>query len=252
MKIKLIISMFLMAFLCHTSGAKTVFIFNPEAKVTRLGKVRTTLEHTLKSRGIDAEVYLFASSKDFTDSVRRFDADVAIVPSYYHTLMRNTYEWKVILSGHYEGSKVFNKILITPKSLTKPAQLLNKSLATVSLGASSLPYIQRQLPEGLSIEDIRVVSVSKDIDAIMALGFEQVDAAIVTIKSFETLKTINFNAVQDMHILKELNPIEYPKIVAFPHCERIEKFTDAFENMTYEGSGLVVLEFFGVTGFDRE
>lgn len=244
--------MSLLMLLCGSASAQTLFVFNPEAKVSRLGEIIKILEDSLKSRGLEAKVYMFASPKDFQNSVERFNPDLAIVASYYYVLMKETYQWKALLSGHYNRAKVFRKVLVAPGSFSEAAQLVGKSLATVSLGASSLPYIQTQLPGSLSVERIKIVSVSKDVDAVMALGLGQVDAALVTGKSFESLKETHPELLGELHILQELNPVEYPKIAAFPRAKAVEEFTQVFKNMAYEGNTVSALEFFGVTGFDTE
>ena len=247
-KIKLII-LFLFLFSIDLVFAETIFIFNPETRITRIRKVKSGIENHLKSKGIHTDVYIFVKSEDFENSVSRLKPDLAIVSSYYYSLMASKYKWHAVLSGHKDGEKIFTKVLVTLKSLNNPQQLINKNLATVSLGASSLSFIDSLLPSGLSTENIHVVSVSKDIDAMIALAFEQVEAAIVTIASFNKLKKNNPVAVKNLHIMQKLNPIQYPKIAVFPKAESIEKLTSALKEMPYNGNTKIVLRFFGVTGF---
>jgi len=135
--------------------------------------------------------------------------------------------------------------------VTAPSQLVNKSLAAVSLGSSS-SYIDALLPSGLSAETVRIVSVSKDVDAIMALGFEQVQAAIVIKENFEKLEKINPDVVKNLHILQEMNPIPYPKFVVFPKASQTDLFIKALKNIPYKEPTKEVLKFFDITGFDAE
>jgi len=176
---------------------------------------------------------------------------VAIVASYFYSSQAATYKWKAVLAGHNKGENTFNKELVTLKSIKDPRDLNHKALATVSLG-TSLKFLDYQLPAGLAAQDLRVVSVSKDIDAIMALGFKQVEAAIAMRESFERLKKINPVAVKDLHILQTLKSVEYPKIVVFPGANDIESISRTFRNIPYRGSTKRVLIFFGVTGFRDE
>ncbi len=253
MKIKLaqIVLLILFLFSTHTVYAETIFIFNPEARISKIKKVKIGLEKYLRLKGINANIYIFANPKDFQDSVIRLKPELAIIASYFFNSMKNEYKWKAALSGHKKGAKHFSKILVTLKSINHLQQLKNKGLAAVSLGLSSLSYLDSQLPSGLSMvkDDVRIVSVSKDIDAIMALGFEQVQAAIVTKESFNKLKKINPDTVKNLHILQKLTPTLYSKVVVFPHAKNFKKLVTAIKNMSYKSSTKIVLRFFDVTGF---
>lgn len=234
----------------HTRAyAETMFILNPEARVSEIEGVRKGIQAYLNSKGVSSEVFIFANPEDFQNSVGRLKPDVAIVASYYYNAMQGGYNWKALLSGYRNGEKTFSRSLVTPVSVTDPLQLKNKSLAMVSLGASALPYIESQMPSGLSVKDIRIVSVSKDIDAIMALGFEQVQAAVVTQENFEKLKQINPEAVKNLHILQSLNPVEFPKIAVFPNAGNAADAKKIFQEMSYEGPAKAILKFFDVTEF---
>jgi len=254
LKIKLtILTLFLLFPLSapHTGYADTLFVFNPEAKISKITKVKTELEDYLKSQGINADVYIFATPEDFENSAKRLQPAAAIVASYYYTMMKNKYLWNAVLAGHKDGAKFYNKVMVSLKSVTAPLQLKDKSLAAVSLGSSS-SYIDALLPPGLSARTVRIVSVSKDIDAIMALGFEQVQAAIVIKENFEKLEKINPDVVKNLHILQEMNPIPYPKFVVFPESAHTELFINAFKKILYKEPTKEVLKFFDITGFDSE
>ncbi|MCP4344704.1 MAG: phosphate/phosphite/phosphonate ABC transporter substrate-binding protein [Desulfobacterales bacterium] len=248
MKVKTMVMLFII-FAFHPVYGQTVFIFNPEAKAGDLKKVKTAIKSYLGSQGVKSDIYFFANPVDFEDSVPRLKPACAIVASYYFTLMKDKFHWQPALSGHYKGKKEFSKVLVTLKSIT---QLKNKSLAAVSLGASSLPYIDSQLPKGLTTKSLRVVSVSKDIDAIMALGFEQVQAAIVTEASFKKLESINPEASKNLHLIQKLSSIQYPKLAVFPKIQGSNKLKAAFKNIPYKGSARKILRFFSITGFVEE
>ncbi|MBF0225321.1 MAG: hypothetical protein HQK76_07685 [Desulfobacterales bacterium] len=243
---------FCLFFSLQTALAEIMFIFNPETRVSEVQQVKLSLKQYLKSKGIEMEVYLFGNTDDFENSIVRLNPDHAIIISYYYQSMKSKLQWRSILAGHYYGEKQFNKLLVSPKSITDLKQLQNKRLAAVSLGSISLSYLDYQLPEGFSSQNIHLVKVSKDIDAIMALGFEQVEGAIVTLDSFEKLKIINSNVYNKLHILQKLASISYPKLVFFPKTNSNEKLILAFKNLPYDGETKIILRFLGITGFIEE
>ncbi|MCP4129735.1 MAG: phosphate/phosphite/phosphonate ABC transporter substrate-binding protein [bacterium] len=248
MRIKLALITTLLLFLFIDGvQAGTVFVFNPEGRIKQIRVVKKGLEKFFKSQGIDAKVYVFANTVDFSKSVRRLKPDIAIIASYYYTPMRRQYRWKAVLSGHYRGRAGFSKVLVTPKKITNPRSLNSKSIATVSLGESLDKYGLNSL--GLSSRTVRVVAVSKDLDAIMALGFEQVQGAIVTRASFNQMKKINPQAVKNLKILKQLNQVAYPKVALFPTAKDGAKYIEALKKIRSRGTTKTALRYFGVTGF---
>ncbi|MBF0227666.1 MAG: PhnD/SsuA/transferrin family substrate-binding protein, partial [Desulfobacterales bacterium] len=194
----------------------------------------------------------FVTSKDFQESVNRLKPEFALVNSSYFNSMEKEYNWKPILAGHNNGSKSYSKILVVKKQTTSLSQLLNKSIAAVSVGISPISYINSDIPQDILIKSIFVVSVSKDIDGVMALGFDQVQGAIVTQSSFNKLKEINMEIYKELNILMELSPVEYPKFAAFPNASIPEKIAEVLKKIEHKNELKLILMFFGITGFTYE
>ncbi len=236
----------------RVSQAQTVFVFNPEARVSNIGKVKSDLEDYLKSEHLNARAYIFVTPEDLESSVSRLNPDVAVVASYFYGLKLGDYRWRPLLNGYKDGQRNFQKVLVTKMPVSEVAHLKGKSVAAVSLGYTAA-FIDSMLPVGLTASDIRMVSTSKDIDAIMALAFEQVEAAIVTEASFNKLKEINPTAVQNLKIFQQLRPISYPKVVAFPQAKNVDEFTRAFKNMNLSSAqSSSFLKYLGITDFRVE
>ncbi len=232
--------------------AGNIFIFNPEGNVQQARAAKISLETYLEEYGITSTVYIFANPKDFDDAVERLKPDFAIVSSYYFDAMSAQYKWHELLSGFNGGSQGFRKILVTPKNINSPEKLNNQGIATISLGPSTIKFVDEKFlsPIGLSVANVRLVTVSKDIDAIMALGFGQVKGAIVTRESFSTLQRINPEAVKSLTQLRELPLILYPKVVSFPWAKDRDKIKSAFQKMENKGDAGILLKFLGITNFN--
>ena len=228
-----------------SAHAETVFILNPEAGAGNIRFVKQEIERHLISEGIDCNVHIFVNPVDFDTAVERYRPDIAIVASYFYSLRSEKYQWRLLLSGNNSGSTRFSKILVAKKNVGTIQDLRNKNIAAVSFGPETESIINIQLSPGLSTAMVRIISVSKDIDAIMALAFDQVTAAIVTRESFDRLKGINLEMAGTMRILRSLNPIDYPMVVAFPEGKNIDKIRAALKRLSSKD----ILKYFGVTGF---
>jgi len=235
--------------LINESYGEILFVHNPEEKLCDYGLVKKSLEKYLSLNGLYSEVYIFGNTKDFETSISRLSPDIAFITSYYYFSKQNDFKWKSILKGHYKNKNQFNKILVCSKNIKSPHDLAYKSLATTSY---CLSFLKSQFNEDVNIINIRAVKVSKDIDAIMALGFGQVEAAIVTQTSFNRLKKINPEIVKNLNVLIKLKPILYPKVALFHNLKSANKYKKTIANMPYSGSTKKVLKYFGITGFIDE
>ncbi|MBN2159261.1 MAG: hypothetical protein JW807_07685 [Spirochaetes bacterium] len=250
MKNKIILALTIL--LCaSTAWSTTIFVFNPESGTRRIRSAAIGLEDYLKSRGIKAKVQIFTNPVDFKQQSARLKPEYAIVASYFFYSGAAEYGWKPLLSGHRNRVQGFSKILVSGRGIYNPGQLRNKAIATVSLGKETIYFINTQFlqPLGLSVRTVRLVTVSKDIDAIMALGFQQVDGAIVTNQSLASLKRINPTVFNSIKTLRVLPMIAYPKLVNFSNAADAPKVQDAFRRLTMRGKGRDFLLFLGLTGF---
>jgi hypothetical protein len=231
--------------------ATTIFVFNPESGARRVRAATTGLEDFLRSQGVKAKVQIFTNPVDFKQQVQRLKPEYAVVASYYYSSSAGDYGWKPLMQGHRNNVRGFSKILVTSQGIQNPVQLRNKAVATVSLGRQTLYFINAQFlqPLGLSLNTVRIVTVSKDIDAIMALGFQQVDGAIVTNQSLDTLKRINPSVYSSIKVLRTLPLIAFPQLVCFPNAPDAFKVQEAFRMLTMGSSGREFLLFLGLTGF---
>ena len=249
--IPLLSILFLLVQPLQSSKGINIFIFNPESKIRNVRVAKVSLEKYLQEEGIAAKVHIFANPKDFEILAARLKPDFAIVASYYYRAMKSRFQWKTLLSGYKNNRSGFNKILVTPKSIKNPRELRNKGIANVFMGEATKRFVDSQFlrPLGLSSKNVRIVTVSKDIDAIMALAFRQVQGAIVTQDSFTTLKRINPSAIKNLNQLRKLPQIAYPKVVAFTGAKETRKLKSSIQKLTLTNSGGIILRFLKITSF---
>lgn len=233
-----------------------IFVYNPESPTSGIFFVKQELKRYLAIHGLHSRIHFFAHPEDFDAAVFRLKPDAAIVASYYYQEKKDEYGWKEILQGHFQGKRFFHKVLVAERSIVNMKELSGKSVAAVTTGNDILKnggeLSEKWGKPGVYFPvAIRLVSVSKDIDAIMALGFGQVDAAVVTRDSMEKLRKINPEVVRNLYILKELSPVHYPKFVVFPDAGWQKAYKDAFMKIHRVRSARLILYYLGITGFEE-
>lgn len=93
---------------------------------------------------------------------------------------------------------------------------------------------------GIEIGSAHIIPVSKDIDALLALSFGQVQAALVTPSSVEVLKRINPAAVASFRTVLETKPILRSPLCSVTKnttAEEREKITAAIKKMVEDENG---------------
>lgn len=228
-----------------------IFVFNPESKSGQTQAARASLSRFMAAEGIEVQVSLFANAIDFERAVARLKPNYAIVASYYYNAAAKEMQWRALLTGHRDGDEAFRKVFMVDQSVGKAADLRNKAVATTSFGAATFSYVSGQFlqPLGLNASQVRLVTVSKDIDGLMALAVGQVKGAIVTQDSIEKLKSINSAALDSMKELRKLPAIQYPKVVQFQQAQDAAKLRQAFRRLTLSSEGADFLRYLGITGF---
>lgn len=228
-----------------------IFVFNPESKSGQTQAARVSLSRFMSAEGLQAQVTVFANSIDFERAVARTKPDYAIVASYYYNAAAKEMQWRALLSGHRNGEEAFRKVFMVDQSVAKAADLKNKAVATTSFGAATFSFVNLQFlqPLGLNASQVRLITVSKDIDGLMALAVGQVKGAIVTQDSIEKLKSINAAAFESMKELRKLPAIQYPKVVQFSEAKDAAKVRQAFRRLAISSEGADFLRYLGITGF---
>ena len=228
----------------------TVFLFNPDGKPALASKVKSSLESHLKDKGIDARVMIFRKSVDFENSLQHYKPHYAIASFYYYKAKYGEYRWNILLSGYNNNSGGYNKILLTLNSIKSPIDLVNKGISTISLGSATSNFVSDQLQNlGLTAGNVRIIPVTQNMDAIMALALNQVAGAIVSQDSYGLLKNINPELINQIKIFSQLPTIPHPLVVSFGNAKNNDSFIAAMKNLDENVRGKVVFEYFGLTKF---
>ena len=227
------------------------FVFNPESQISRSRYIKKMFEAQCRKLGISCEMQLFAKSVDFDKIVRIQKPDMAIVASYYFNFKRKEFQWKPIFSGFSGKKSGFKKVLYAKG--TKRLRSI-RYVSSVALGANAINPEEQKLINSIGRKKIFVITVSKEIDAIIGLALSQVDGAIVSRRTVQLLKRINPKIARPLRPIKTLPTILYPKIVIFPFAKNrensvreIKKVLQSFKKDLSKGK--FFFRYFGVTTF---
>lgn len=136
----------------------------------------------------------------------------AMVPAEFLHSQGKGYNLVPLLVPTMGGDAYYRKLLVDNDG-PEGRNLQGKGIAASGMaGKSDAARIADEL-EALGVVGARIVTVPKDIDALLALSFGQVDAALVAPVSIDVLRQVNPQITQRLRTLAETN-----KILRSPLC----------------------------------
>ena len=180
-----------------------IYFYNPETNINNFATLKTAFDTYLIKHGF---YYFqpFDDRKNFEAVIQEKKGDIYFLSSWHlKALQQKNIPLKIALVGTSKGNTMQRKVLSTKKDIVNVAMLRN----TVVAGAGSEEYIHSVLKQILGkgqealLNDIKLLIVPKDIDAVMAVGFGMASAAISAESGLDKLAMINPNQFRELHSL---------------------------------------------------
>lgn len=185
---------FTLVILTQTAPAgtlSTVFFYNPESSVDNFATLKSEFDEYLSNKG-EFTFQPFSERNTFESVVNDKSQGIYLLSSWHYAQLNSKTPLEAKLVGISKGELQQRKIL-TSKDITSTSGLSGATIA----GAGSDEYIKGQLQQMLGSEyatiipKIKLLSVPKDIDALMAVGYGVANAAVSSETSFNKLAMIN-------------------------------------------------------------
>jgi hypothetical protein len=229
----------------------TVYFYNPESNVDNFALLKTKLDMYLKNLG-PYQFQPFCDRNTFEAHARGKHDCILILSSWYYKELKDFFPMKPVLVGTVDGESVQKKILASKADIKNLSQLKNASIASAGSEEYTRKYLKLMMGENDArlVDTFRILSVPKDIDALISMGFGLVQAALTTEYSITKLSIINQGLYKKLTILvrneKSLHPI-----VAIPagHDAEALKLLEIIENMEKTTEGKSCMQLFGVEGW---
>lgn len=175
----------------------------------------------------------------FEDFLSKNNA-ISILSSSHYNQIKDKYNLEPLLVAIKNGNTTDTKVLVGKK---------DKVLSGIVTTTQTKEEAIKSLNEITSTKNFDILSVSKEIDALMSVGFGMSDFAYVSKDSFELLKKVNNYLANRLSIYKESKPF-YRLIVAKNYNFETNKLIELFVKMNQKEEGKVILNTFGIEGFE--
>lgn len=229
-----------------------LYFFSPDWRPTDLGKLTGAVEHALASGGLEVSFQAFTRYEDFERQIIAQPPVFLIAPAWLEGSAAAALglDLTVVARPIRQGKSTYRKALMTRANVDSIDDLARGSIAATlhSMGSgdpASLLGVFHLAPESA-----KVVAVPKDVDALLALSFGQVDAALVTSEQYEVLAATNPAEAERLRVLAFSPEVKLPPVFASSSADPQlrDRLRDLMVRLPELTGGAGVL---GMLGFDQ-
>lgn len=236
---------------CFGTGV-TIFFYNPETNIDNFATLKTEFESYLSNQG-NYQFQPFDDKKNFEETLNKKGNIYLLSSWHFDALQQQKIPLQIALIGTFKGNSTQRKTLSAKKDIIDFSMLKNATIA----GAGSEFYIRSILQQigGEKYQEladkIKIQTVPKDIDALLAVGFGVANAAISAESSLKKLETINPNLYKQLHNLgySEKSYLLVAATLEKPGKDEA-KLLEILYNMSAKETSQKSLNFLGLDGWN--
>jgi hypothetical protein len=193
-----------------------VLLYDPDAAVPNIRVLRSAMQEYLAGRRADVRFAPFERLEDFRRAVAEERPQFAIVASWALRGEGARLGAKALATPTRAGKPTYEKRLVVTDRALGTRDLGGKTLATTRMGDDALLDQVMFKKIGLETRELKIVYVSKEIDALLALTFGQVKAALVTEATILAFAKSDPEGAAKLVTLAASREIPLPQLVYFP------------------------------------
>jgi hypothetical protein len=244
----LTLAMGLVSSLAHAQG-KTLYFYSPEFGPGNLSVLTEAVDVFFTDSGVKIQFQPFARLEDFRQEIKANPPTFVIAPKWVTEHECIDPSLTAIVQPLRGGATSGRRALMAGPSVESAKQIANGSVAAAvpATGGGredvSMGRFRADNPT------VNVIPVPKDIDALLAVGFGQVDAAFVSLAQFEMLERVNPNLTANLREIGYSQESPFPRLYATQRASDgdIATLTNAFDSVRDSGPGR---QLFSILGFD--
>jgi ABC-type amino acid transport substrate-binding protein len=225
-----------------------LFFFSPDFSPGNLSILTQAVDAYFREAGTETRFQAFVRFEDFRRELAAQQPDFIVVPDWAATPACLGFDLVPLAKPVRGGESVGRKALIARSGVRSIAELRNASVAATvppagSAPGSGLDRIRRENP------GVRIIQVPKEIDALLAVAFGQVDAAYVSTRQFDMFANVNPKLGTTLTEIGYAETMPFPLIysTANADADEIALLRKAIAGVSTTGTGKRLV---GLLGYD--
>ncbi len=232
-------------------GKIKIYFYSSETNINNFKSLKMEFDRYLSRFG-PYELQPFSARDVFEKQVKGKENCLLLLSSWHYRNIHKEYALTPALSGVRNGQKYQKKILVADEK----AADIDSGKPGLIASASSLQYttsaLHRILREKYAQHTFQVLTVPKDVDALMSVGFGMAKLAFSSQNAFDELKGVNPRLCNKMKVLAE-GEETLRLILAVPQSfeGNSKKTIDMIKNMPMDSDGKRRIRMLGLDGWQE-
>jgi len=232
----------------------TVYFYSSETNINNFKLLKMEFDSYLSAFG-DYEFQPFKEKETFENHIKDKKRCLIILSSWHYRNICKKYSIRPSLIGVRDGNIYQKRILVTSSGSGKSVGLEDAKKAQI-VSASSIQHTISVLAEIFgdksTAESAKILTVPKDIDALMSVSFGMSQSALTTENSLEKLKTVNPVLYKNIVPLGE-GKKDLMLILAVPEdfISDSNEIIKIIENMQTDSNGKNKIKMLGLDGWQK-
>ncbi|MBF0101957.1 MAG: hypothetical protein HQK77_13730 [Desulfobacterales bacterium] len=226
-----------------------IYFYSSETTINNFKSLKMEFDTYLAKYG-SYEFQPISDKEIFEKQIKDITNCFVILSSWHFDQIHEQYALKPSLVGIRDAKYFQRRVLVTSTKYKEFSDIDKGPIATASNIEHTQSVLKQMFPKTKSVDTIRILTVPKDIDALMSVGFEMAKAALVAETALKHLQKMDPHLFQRLKILVEGKPSLLLLLVVPQNLVMdMPKVIDVFQKMPNDPEGLNILNMLDLDGW---
>jgi hypothetical protein len=167
-----------------------IYFYSSESNINNFKSLKMEFDNYLSRLG-PYEFQPFSERETFESEVKNKENCFLLLSSWHYSNIYKTYALKPELIGVRDGKNYQKRILVTDAKYNNLGAVEKGPVASASNELHTRSLLRDMFADKNAADSVRILSVPKDIDALMSIGFGVSKCALITESAFNNSKELD-------------------------------------------------------------
>ncbi len=234
---------------CDASDKIPICFYSSETNINNFKSLKMEFDNYLSKFGA-YEFQPFDNRETFEQHVKNQKKVLVFISGWHYSKIYKQYVLKPLLVGILNGKNFQKRILVGGEKAQDVDAAMKGPIASSSNTEYTRSIIREMTEKKETADAARILTVPKEVDALMSVGFDMAKAALTTESAFTTLKGIDPVLHKKLRVLAQGKESLLP-ILAAPEefAAEAEKVVTILKNMPNDPSGMNIIKMLDLDAF---
>jgi hypothetical protein len=241
----------------NSTFSKEFYYFNPDSPQSNLDHLKQEFETYFSDNNFPFTFQPFTHFVDFHRLNNERRPSFIFVPDWYFRKYGKDLGLRPLLVPVRNGSTSYKKILLVSQSTSAAANdydIISFAMTTMGPNGETAAIKKLIAEELISMQQLNIINVPKDLDAILALVLGQVKMALVAQDNLQVISDVNPRITQTIKKLDRSITVSMPVLCYLEgrvESSDVKKVVEAFKKMTAEQPRNKIMEMLQIDDWQK-